>query len=256
MSARRAEGGASTFTKGLRVLACFEGRERSHTMAELARRSGMDRATVRRLCLSLVESGYLSRDGRAFSLTPRILAVAGGYLGARDIGLSVQPVLNEFADRLALDISLSVQDGDRAIYVARSALRTERSSIGLTVGSTLPLLHSSVGRMILGSLPTPEAEAIIARVEPVAHTPLTVLDRAVISDRVARARAGGVCHVDGEFEPGAAGVSVALGRLSGQVAVLGCTNSSNAFAEPAERDRVTDILRRAALSLRGLAAFN
>ena len=89
-------------------------------MAEISRLTGFDRATTRRLCLSLIETGYLSKSDQNLCLTPKILSVAGGYLEANDIGLSVQPILDQFAGELQGEISLAVRDGNRAVYVAKS----------------------------------------------------------------------------------------------------------------------------------------
>ncbi|MFT4708661.1 MAG: IclR family pca regulon transcriptional regulator, partial [Ascidiaceihabitans sp.] len=140
---------ASTFAKGLSVLSCFETGRRDLTMAEISRITGFDRATTRRLCLTLEDSGYLHKQDRIFQLSPKILAVAGGYLTSNAIGRSVQPILNQLAEEFEGEIALALRDGDRAIYVARSAPSSARVSFGFSVGSTLPLLPTAIGRMLL-----------------------------------------------------------------------------------------------------------
>lgn len=137
---------ASTFAKGLAVLSCFEGGRSDLTMADIARLTGFDRATARRLCLTLQSSGYLYKHEKVLRLTPKVLAIAGGYLKAEYIGKTVQPTLDQFAKELDGEIALAVRDGSRAIYVARSAVPSARLSLGLSVGSTLPLLPTAVGR--------------------------------------------------------------------------------------------------------------
>ncbi len=245
--------GASTFFKGLQVLACFETRQRDFTMAELSRLTGFDRASSRRLCLSLVEAGYLNKQEQKLSLTPKILAIAGGYLGANDIGLSAQPILDQFASALRGEISLAVRDGDRAIYVANSKVGTSRVSFGFTVGSTLPLLHTAVGRMILGECSTETIDSILQRVEPQQHTKKTEVDPAVIRNRIEEAGTQGFAYVENEFETGAAAVAVPVGKLNGNEAVVGVTNSINKLKQPEEQERVLDILRQTALAIRRLS---
>ena len=73
---------STTFAKGLAVLACFEDGVRGLTMAAVARRTGLDRATTRRLCLTLVALGYLKHNEGELSLAPKVLALSGGYLRA------------------------------------------------------------------------------------------------------------------------------------------------------------------------------
>src|SRR3546814_838400 len=68
------------FAKGLAVIEAFgKGRERL-TIAEVARLSGLDRASARRCLLTLVEQDYAVADDRYFELTPRILKLGQAYL--------------------------------------------------------------------------------------------------------------------------------------------------------------------------------
>ena len=167
-------GAASTFAKGLQVLRCFEGRREALSMAEVARLAGLDRATARRLCLALIDAGFLVARGRGLHLTARVLAVGAGYLAAHDVGRVVQPALNRAAEELGGDIALAVRDGGRAIYVACSATAGARVSQGFTAGSTLPLLPTAVGRMLLAGDTDTALDALLATPEAtLRHTEAT-----------------------------------------------------------------------------------
>ena len=241
---------ASTFAKGLAVLDCFSGGRTDLTMADIARLTGFDRATARRLCLTLESSGYLTKRDKFLHLTPKVVAVAGGYLTSQGIGRLVQPMLNQFAEELEGEIALAVRDGTRAVYVARSAVSTARLSFGFSVGSTLPLLPTAVGRMLLAGGPEGEREVLVANCPLEQHTPATNMNRASILGIVQHAATEGYAHSVAEFEAGAAGVAVPIPDISGTQAVLATTASVNQLAREGELDRVLDILRRAAMSLR------
>lgn len=241
---------ASTFAKGLAVLDCFSDGRTDLTMADVARLTGFDRATARRLCLTLESSGFLTRQNKFLQLTPRIVAIAGGYLTAQGIGRSVQPVLNQFAEELEGEIALAVRDGTNAVYIARSAVSAARLSLGFSVGSKLPLLPTAVGRMLLARCPDELREELVATSPLEKHTEATNLDRASILTIVNHAAAQGYAHSVAEFERGAAGVAVPISDISGTQAVLATTASVNQFAREGELDRVLDILRRAAMRLR------
>lgn len=241
---------ASTFAKGLAVLDCFEGGRTDLTMAEIARLTGFDRATTRRLCLTLEGSGYVTRSNKFLQLTPRVVAIAGGYLSAQRIGRSVQPALNQFAEELEGEIALAVREGTRAIYVARSAVSKAGLSMGFSIGSTLPLLPTSVGRMLLACCPFELREEIIDACPLEKLTEATDLDRNSIRTKISQAAEQGFAHTVNEFEAGAAGVAVPLPDIMENQAVLATSASVNRFAGEGELDRVLDILRRAAMSLR------
>ena len=242
---------STTFAKGLRLLECIAEGGGDPTMAELARRTGLDRAATRRLCLTLEAGGYLRRDGKALRLAPRVLALAGGYLAREGIGRSIQPVLNHYAQELRSEIALALRDGTRAIYVARSSVGEARLSHGFSVGSTLPLLPTAVGRMLLAGLAPGPRAALIAQCPLWAHTPATLRDRAEIAARVEAAAAQGFAHAAEEFETGAAGLAVPARELSGTRTVLATTDAVNRLSSPAQIDRALDVLRQAAIALRG-----
>lgn len=241
---------ASTFGKGLKVLSCFETGRRDLTMAEISRLTGFDRATARRLCLTLEDTGYLQKDDRVFRLTPKILAVAGGYLTSNDFGRAVQPILDQFSEELNGEIALAMRDDDRAIYVARSANSSARVSFGFSVGSTLPLLPTAVGQMLLARGLNNDLDTDLSRLSPEKLTEATDMDLVSIRNKIEQAATQGYAFVRNEFEMGAAGIAVPIGSIGASPAVLATTASINQFDKTAEFDRALDVLRRAAMSLR------
>ena len=218
-------------------------------MAEVSRLTGFDRATTRRLCLTLESSGYLYKDGRVFRLSPKILAVAGGYLTSNDFGRSVQPVLNKFAEEFEGEIALATRDDDRAIYVARSAGSAARVSFGFSVGSTLPLLPTAIGHMLLAHSTGDALDATLSRLDAVKYTEATDIDPASIRQKIKRAAEQGFAFVRNEFEMGAAGIAVPVGNIGASPAVLATSASVNQFDNAQEFDRALDVLRRAAISI-------
>lgn len=212
---------ASTFAKGLSVLEAFDGVTPSLTLAEIARATGQDRAAARRGALTLLEMGYLRQDDRHFSLTPKVLSLAGGFLQARGFGRLVQPVLNRHAAALECEISLAARDDRSAILLAQSTVTSGLVSHGFTAGSRLPLLHTSLGRMLLAGAPDSIAQHIIsvaAIPKPTDHA-LTTAEE--ILTRVRAARADGFTVTDSEFEPGIIGLAVPVNGPGATPVVLG-----------------------------------
>lgn len=203
---------ASTFAKGLAVLAAFDGATPVLSLAEIARRSGLDRAVARRLTLTLVEEGFVASDGgRGFRLTPRVLRFAGGYLRSRQVGRLVQPVLDRHAARAGAPISMAVRDGQDVLLVAQSTLQDSVVTFGFTLGSTLPLLHTSLGRMLLGLSAPEETGALIAGSPMELRTPEAVADRGIIAEEIAQARRAGFCIARAQLETGITGYAVPAG---------------------------------------------
>lgn len=197
---------ASTFAKGLAVLAAFDGGTPGLTLAEIARITGQDRATARRGALTLVQAGYLVQSGRSFALTPKVLALGAGYLRANHFGRLVQPVLNRHAAALGAEIALAVRDGADVLLLAQSTVAAGPVSYGFTPGSRLPLMHTSLGRMLLACESDPAALAAGAPMPQ--HTERSLATRDAVLEKVADARAAGFSETDGEFESGIVGFAV------------------------------------------------
>ena len=62
------------------MLRCFDAEHPEQTLSEVAKRTGLTRATARRLLLTLSTLGYATTDGRNFSLTPAVLNIGYAYL--------------------------------------------------------------------------------------------------------------------------------------------------------------------------------
>lgn len=200
---------AATFAKGMAVLEAFGGEAPVLTLAEIARITGQDRATARRGALTLVHLGYLRQDGRQFSLTPKVLTLAGGFLQAHRIGRQVQPVLNHHAAALGVEITLAMRDGDHVLLLAQSTAHGGPVSYGFTPGSHLPLVHTSLGRMLLAAEEPEGLAQRIAAAPLTPHTEQSLTDPKEIAEKVAEARQAGFTLTDSEFEPGIVGLAVA-----------------------------------------------
>jgi IclR family pca regulon transcriptional regulator len=86
--------------RGLAVLRCFDADNAELTLAEVARRAGLTRATARRLLLTLVDLGYVAADGKRFSLTPQVLDIGYAYISSLNIEQIAQPFLETLSEQL------------------------------------------------------------------------------------------------------------------------------------------------------------
>jgi len=186
--------------RGLSVIRSFDAENARLTLAEVAQRTGLTRATARRLLLTLEDLGYVSSNGRHFSLTPRVLDIGYAYLSSLNIEQIAQPYLESLSERVNESVSVTVLDGADIIYVAR--VPTKRiMTISLGLGSRLPAHCTSMGRVLLAELSPAELAAIVPeRLEP--RTEHTITDRASLETELADVRRQGWALVDEELEVG------------------------------------------------------
>ena len=131
------------------------------TLSEVARRTGLTRAAARRFLLTLAELGYVRTDGRAFSLTPRMLELGYAYLSSLSLPEIAEPHLERLVAEVHESSSVSVLDGDDDGLRAR--VPTGRiMSVAINVGTRFPAYATSMGRVLLAALPDDELDAYLA----------------------------------------------------------------------------------------------
>lgn len=202
------------FGKGLAVIEAYGRGRSSLTIAEVAKLSGLDRASTRRCLLTLVNRGYATTDGRYFELTPRVLRLGYAYLAA-SLPTLIQPTLDELSSSLRESCSASVLDGTEIVYIARAA-RHRLIGFGLHPGSRLPAYCTSMGRVLLAALPPDDSRAILEQSDRQPLTERTLTDVGHLVGELARIRADGYSIVDQEIEIGSMSISIPVHNISGR----------------------------------------
>lgn len=202
--------------KGLAVIESFDARAASMTLSDVARKTGLARGTARRLLLTLVELGYAGFDGKLFSLRPRVLNLGFAYLHSHNLWQLAQPYMAELVEQVHESCSIAVLDGLDIVYVARVPTAVRIMSINLSIGTRLPAFATSMGRVLLASLPASEAERLLAQLAtPTRYTAKTITDPAELSREIATVRQQGWAMVDQELEMGLRSVAVPIVDCSG-----------------------------------------
>ena len=178
--------------RGLAVIRAFSRDRPRLTLSDVARETGMTRAAARRFLITLETLGYVSSDGRLFSLRPKVLQLGYAYLSSFSLAEIAQDHLEELADHLHESCSASVLDGDDIVYIARAS--TNRiMTIGLSVGARLPAYCTSMGRTMLAYLDDGVLDDYLARADLRARTTRTITDPESLRDELMRVRALGYC---------------------------------------------------------------
>ncbi|MEJ8280265.1 IclR family transcriptional regulator domain-containing protein [Pseudonocardia spirodelae] len=242
--------------RAFRVVRAFGPDTPSMTLSEVAARTDLDRATARRLLLTLVDLGYARRTGRdRFELTPRVLELGYAYLSGLSLVDVALPHLQAMSYELHETASLTELDGTDVVYLAL-ARSARLSGLRITVGTRYEAWATSMGRVLLAGLPDDELDAFLASVTVQRRTDHTVRDVEALRDAVVAARTQGWALVERELDDGLRGVAAPVRNRAGRV--IAAVNVST-HVGVATRDELTDrhlprLLRAAADIERDLAA--
>lgn len=202
--------------RGLAVIRAFSAESQQLTLSEVARATGLSRASARRFLLTLETLGYLGTDGRFFFLRPKVLELGHAYLSSFSVASIAQGHLEVLAESLGESCSASVLDAGNIIYTSRAA--TNRiMSVNLSVGQRLPAYATSMGRVLL-AYSTPEELDEYFRLYPrPSLTPRTVTDERDLRKIVETVRRQGWALINQELELGVRSVAVPIREASGRV---------------------------------------
>ncbi|MBD0420509.1 helix-turn-helix domain-containing protein [Streptomyces sp. TRM S81-3] len=221
-----------SLARGLTVLTAFgEGRP-ALTLTEVAKATGLARATARRALITYEHAGLVTQaPDRTFALTPRVLSLGFPPLSRTSLAQIAQPHLSALADLVHESASLAVlsESGEEIQYTARAATGRVMSA-HVTVGTRLPAHATSLGRVLLAGLPATAAPPSLAG----------------LLDEV---RAQGYALVDEELEAGLRSIAVPVRDRTGRavaavnVAMHAARRSAGACVEEILPELITTATR-------------
>ncbi|MBM7459089.1 IclR family transcriptional regulator domain-containing protein [Rhodococcus coprophilus] len=233
-----------SLARGLSVLKAFGAERPRQSLSDVARTTGLTRATARRFLLTLVELGYVRTDGSQFWLTPRVLELGYTYLSALSLPDVARPHLESLAEQVEESTSVSVLDGDDVVYIARVPVR-RIMTVSITLGTRFPAHATSMGRVLLAGLEPEELEKYLARAELTRMTSRTLTTIDDLRTEIEKVRTDGYAIVDQELEEGLRSLAAPIRDESGAV-VASMNISTHAGRYP--DDTVHDVLVPALIS--------
>lgn len=214
-----------SLARGLAVIRAFDAEHSAMTLAEVASRTQLTRATARRFLLTLLGLGYVATDGKSFTLTPHVLELGFSYLSGLTLPELAQPHLEALSRLLDESTSASVLDGDSVVYVARVPTR-RIMNVAITIGTRFPAALTSMGRVLLAA-------------EPESTWP------DALRPTLSNVRDQGWAVVDQELERGLRSIAAPLHRADGSV--VAAINISSTVSS-ATLDRIQSEFRPALLA--------
>ncbi|ERI14521.1 IclR family transcriptional regulator [Ochrobactrum sp. EGD-AQ16] len=153
---------SSALVRGLEILRSFTPNDISLGNQELIDRTGLPKATVSRLTLTLVNLGYLNYDenlGR-YSIGPATIALGYSGLSANAVVYMAMPLMRKLAEKTGVAVAMGLREQREMVYIANA--RSENPvSLRLNVGSRLPLWRTAMGLSYYAGMEETQREALL-----------------------------------------------------------------------------------------------
>ncbi|MEU9335761.1 IclR family transcriptional regulator [Streptomyces sp. NPDC048290] len=233
-------------TRAFDILELFLDGDGTLGAPDIVRRLQLPRTTVHELVTTLAARSYLAPvpgSPGLYRLGVRSYQLGSRYAERLDIAAEGQLVAQAVAGTCGETVQVAILEGTDVICVA-TADSTHAVRMVSAAGRRLPAHCTSVGKMLLASLPEPE---LLARVPDgtalPATTPHSVTDPAALRTALAEVRARGIAVEERESHPDVSGVAAPVRDRTGQVvAALSIAVPSIRWSERrrAELERLAD----------------
>lgn len=228
-------------------------------VSELARATGLHKATVYRLLVTLRRLGLvqLTPDGTRYRLGLRLVELGGRVLSRLDIREVARPYLAALRDETRLTVHMAVLDGTEVVYIEKLDAPTHLRMASF-VGTRNPVYCTALGKAILAALDEPELAELLQRLTFVPRTARTLTSVEALRQDLEATRARGYSVDNVENEEGIRCVGAPVFGHGGRV-VAAISVSAPVFSLPLEAiepvgRRVAETARLISRALGGTAA--
>jgi DNA-binding IclR family transcriptional regulator len=208
---------ARTLRRAMDILMAFTPERNELTVTDLSKATGLSRATVYRLLMTLVSGGFLDRDSDTlrYKVGPGLFIVGSMYLDSNNVMKAASSVVSA-VNRLSGEATnfavyhdgyITLTMREEAVYGYRWPRR---------VGTTLAAHSCAIGLAILSELDDVEIDLLYPQESLPKFTPKTISTKAELWSRLATVRERHLSIDEGATE-GVRGYAVAIKARSGRV---------------------------------------
>lgn len=210
-----------TVARALGILECFTAGEPEQTLKQLCEKTGLYKSRVHRLCMTLLECGYLVRTSySSYRLGPKLLVLGKVYERTNTLISVARTIMGRLAESAGESAALFALEGDRSICLARE-YGPSRLYFAINEGDYMQLHATAIGRVLLAHASEETRNRILGGpLESV--TPLTITDRRWIEQECGNILERGYSVNREEMELGVAAVAAPVFDFEGKVPAALC----------------------------------
>jgi IclR family KDG regulon transcriptional repressor len=216
---------SATALKALRVLEIVAASSRPLSVSEVAEQVDVDKSTVYRMLITLVEAGYVTRDeiSKRYSLSYKVISLSKNLLAENEVSQLIRRTLTHISAQTNETLHFSVLDGEEAVLVQR-VKGTQLVTVDFQIGDRVPLHCTSIGKALLAFQDVRHIEQIIAAGLP-KFARNTITEPMDFRRELQRIRSQGYAIDDLEFSDNMRCIAVPVfeggGRANGGISISG-----------------------------------
>jgi DNA-binding IclR family transcriptional regulator len=203
--------------KALELLSVFSFRESRLSLADLASRTGIPRATAFRLLSTLEQSGFLDKVHGAYQLGIKCFVLGNIVAGGLDLRETARPHLAALRETTRETTQIAILDHWQVVYLERMLSSMSVGYMRSRAGAILPAYCTGLGKTLLAFRPEAEVQAWAATQKFAALTPRTITSAKRLLKDLAVIRERGYGLDEEEREKGVSCIAAPIANHNGDV---------------------------------------
>lgn len=246
----------NSLDRGLKILILLGENGDPLGLNEVSRRLGIDKSTTYRIMSTLRGQGFVEQDPetRKYFLGLKVIEVANLKLRTIKLLKCAKPAMEELMVQSHETVHLAIQMEGEVMYLD-SEQYSGIISVNTAVGGKAPMHSSAVGKALLATMPSEEADRVLAIKGLRRFTDKTIVDLRELHHHLKQCREQGYALDDEETHIGVRCLAAAIFNHRGAaVAVVGISGPSLRMTE----ERLTilaHLVRECAIKTSGQLGF-
>lgn len=212
---------SQSLERGLAILGCFTPERPVLGIADIADELGMSRSTTHRYVITLVALGYVEQGAsRKYKLGLKVSELGMSALACTGLRDHSHAYLEELRQQSSYTVNLGILDGVEVLYLDRArSFRRGQSKIDLDLrpGSRLPAYCTSLGKVMLASMPEDALRELLGDMQLGKRGPNTITTKKALRAELEQVRDEGFAVGDEEVAPELIAIAVPVRSESGEV---------------------------------------
>jgi DNA-binding IclR family transcriptional regulator len=205
--------------RALQILCVFKIDKQAFTLSQLSESSGLHKATVLRLCSTLIKYDFLRchKDSKQYSLGLKLFELGSILFSSFSLRKSASFYLDQLQSHLGKTVFLGILDNDELIYIDKK--EDPRIPIRFTsqIGTRRPPHFGMLGQILMAFLPDHEVNRLLKKTPLTPFTKKSLVSEKEFKERLLKIRKQGFSLDEEEALDGISGISSPIRDYTGQV---------------------------------------
>jgi DNA-binding IclR family transcriptional regulator len=230
--------------RALDVLDCFTFQDRELTLSDISQKTGINKATAKRLVSNLTSRNYLHQDPatKRYRLGMRLLELGGIIFSSFSLRKASSYPMSRLQNQTGATVLLGVKMDDQLVGVDK---REGQGLIRISsdIGWRRPLHYGMLGMVLMSFLDPKEVMTILKETPLQSYTSNAITDEDAFSLRLEKIRKQGYVVEREEAVEGFIGIAAPIRDYSRQaIAALGIALTANSPTAKEDLDRVITLV--------------